>query len=67
MEEWIVCADNPTRAMERMRSGKVVRCRNCVHWRKPTDRERSRCTGVMAFVEPSPDGFCAWGKPREDD
>lgn len=67
MEEWIVCADNPTRAMERMRSGKVVRCRNCAHWRKPTDRERSRCTGAMAFAEPTPDGFCAWGRGREAD
>ena len=46
---------------------RVVRCRDCVHWRRPTDREGSRCTGAMAFVEPTPDGFCAWGKPREED
>ena len=46
---------------------RVVRCRDCKHWRKPTDRERSRCTGAMAFVEPTPDGFCAWGKPRGRD
>lgn len=44
---------------------RVVRCRDCVHWRRPTDRERSRCTGAMAFVEPTPDGFCAWGKRGE--
>lgn len=44
---------------------RVVRCRDCVHWRRPTDRERSRCTGAMAFVEPTPDGFCAWGKRVE--
>ena len=47
------------------RRERVVRCRDCEHWRRPTDRERSRCTGAMAFVEPTPDGFCAWGKPRE--
>ena len=49
----------PTEIRER-----VVRCRDCVHWRRPTDRERSRCTGAMAFVEPTPDGFCAWGERR---
>ena len=44
---------------------RIVRCRDCKHWRRPTDRERSRCTGVMAFVEPTPNGFCAWGKERD--
>ena len=39
----------------------VVRCRDCVHWRPPDSMHPSRCTGAMAFVEPSPDGFCAWG------
>lgn len=47
------------------RRERVVRCRDCVHWRRPTDREGSRCTGAMAFVEPTPEGFCAWGRPRE--
>lgn len=50
---------------ECVRRERVVRCRDCVHWRRPTDREGSRCTGAMAFVEPTTDGFCAWGKPRE--
>lgn len=49
------------------RRERIVRCRDCVHWRRPNDRERSRCTGAMAFVEPRPDGFCAWGKPMEED
>lgn len=44
------------------RAENIVRCRDCVHWRRPSDRERSRCTGAMAFVEPNPDGFCAWGR-----
>lgn len=44
----------------------VVRCRDCVHWRKPNDYERSKCTGAMAFVEPTPEGFCAWGKREEE-
>ena len=48
------------------RRERVVRCRDCAHWRRPTDRERSRCTGVMAFVEPTPNGFCAWGVRREE-
>lgn len=43
---------------------RVVRCRDCAHWRGPTPREPSRCTGAMAFVEPTPDGFCAWGEER---
>lgn len=47
------------------RRERVVRCRDCKHWRRPTDRERSRCTGVMAFVEPTPNGFCAWGERGE--
>ena len=50
-----------------VRRERVVRCRDCAHWRRPTDRERSRCTGVMAFVEPTPNGFCAWGRPRKED
>lgn len=48
-----------------VRKERVTRCRDCKHWRRPTDRERSRCTGVMAFVEPTPNGFCAWGEPRK--
>ena len=52
---------------ECVRRERVVRCRDCVHWRRPTDREGSRCTGAMAFVEPTPDGFCAWGREREAD
>lgn len=71
--EYVVA--NPLNIEVEMKSGeihrpqeireRVVRCRDCVHWRRPTDRERSRCTGVMAFVEPTPDGFCAWGERRE--
>ena len=49
------------------RRERVVRCRGCKHWRRPSNRERSRCTGAMAFVEPTPDGFCAWGEPREEE
>ena len=51
----------------RLKRERIVRCRDCVHWRRPTDRERSRCTGAMAFVEPTPNGFCAWGEPRKVD
>lgn len=48
------------------RREEVVRCRECVHWRKPTKCERSKCTGAMAYVEPTPDGFCAWGVRKEE-
>lgn len=48
------------------RREEVVRCRDCVHWRKPNDYERSKCTGAMAYVEPTPDGFCAWGVRKEE-
>ena len=49
------------------RRERITRCRDSAHWRRPNDRERSRCTGVMAFVEPTPNGFCAWGVRREED
>ena len=48
------------------RREEIVRCRDCVHWRKPNDYERSKCTGAMAFVEPTCDGYCAWGERREE-
>lgn len=41
---------------------KIVRCRDCVHWRPPDKMHQSRCDGVFAFVKPNPDGFCAWGR-----
>ena len=50
---------------ECVRHERVVRCRDCVHWREPDRQHGARCTGAMVFVEPSPDGFCAWGYPRE--
>lgn len=46
------------------RREKVVRCRDCVHFRPPSKTGRARCDGVFAFVEPDTDGFCAWGSPR---
>ena len=48
------------------RRERIVQCRDCVHWRRPDYREGSRCTGAMAFVEPTPDGFCSWGRERDD-
>lgn len=47
------------------RREKVVRCRDCVNFRPPSKTDRARCDGVFAFVEPDPDGFCAWGKRGE--
>lgn len=66
-----VCDIDETRAdalgnMPCKRREEIVRCRDCVHWRKPTKHERSKCTGAMAYVEPTPDGFCAWGVRKEE-
>lgn len=68
MDEYVVeLTDKQATDLRRVRRERVVRCRDCVHWRRSTDREGSRCTGAMAFVEPTPDGFCAWGEERETD
>lgn len=42
------------------RRERVVRCRDCEH--------ATRCAGPMATGATSvpPDGFCAWGEPREE-
>ena len=48
---------------------RVIRCRDCKHWRDVAMSDgthKSRCSGVMAFVDARPDGFCAWAEPRED-
>lgn len=37
-----MCADKPTRAMERMRVGDVVRCRDCASIKPTTDGRRYR-------------------------
>ena len=49
------------------RRERVVRCRDCIHFRpdKPKTSAPSRCTGVFTFVHPDPDGFCAWGMARK--
>ena len=68
MAEYVVeLTEKQTTDLRRVRRERVVRCRDCEHWRRPTDREGSRCTGAMAFVEPTPDGFCSWGREREAD
>lgn len=68
MDEYVVeLTDKQATDLRRVRRERIVRCRDCIHWRRPTDRERSRCTGAMTFVEPTPDGFCAWGRPREEE
>lgn len=68
MAEYVVeLTDKQATDLRKVRRERIVRCRYCVHWRRPTDREGSRCTGAMAFVEPTPDGFCAWGTPMEED
>lgn len=46
----------------------IIRCRDCKHFR--TERaekngQRWMCSGVFAFIEPNPDGFCAWAVMRD--
>ena len=67
MAEWIVLADKPTRAMERMKSGEVVRCRDCNH-ASPcplADSEKLICDFHDEMLV-NPRDFCSWGKGRED-
>ena len=46
---------------------RVVRCRDCEHAITSYRDGLPRCAGplVMEATLVSPDGFCAWGKPRE--
>lgn len=46
------------------RRERIVRCRDCEHFRPPGKPDPARCSGVFAFVEPDPDGFCAWGERK---
>lgn len=64
MTEWIVRADEPTRAMERMRTGEVVRCEDCECFMSDDD---TGCWCVRLSREVGPRGFCAWGERRADD
>lgn len=48
------------------RRERVVRCRDCAHFRPPGRNAPARCDGVFVFVHPDPDGFCAWGKEGSD-
>lgn len=46
----------------------IIRCRDCKHFRDVPMADGStghRCSGVFAFVEPTPDGFCAWAERDE--
>ena len=52
------------------RRERVTRCRDCVHyWEEDPWGNRDACSqGVMYTPHPRlvrPDGFCAWGVPRE--
>ena len=49
------------------RRERVVRCRDCKHAITSYRDGLPRCAGslVMEATLVSPDGFCAWGEPRE--
>lgn len=43
----------------------VIRCRDCKHFRKVPYHDgsiKTKCSGVFTFIEPNPDGFCAWAE-----
>ena len=46
---------------------RITRCRDCVHAITSYRDGLPRCVGplVMEATLVSPDGFCAWGEPRE--
>lgn len=52
------------------RSKELVHCRDCIHFHPPLPSEmESRepcCDGQMVFAPPDPEGFCAWGRRREE-
>ena len=60
MAEWIVLADSPTRAMERFKTGEVVRCRDCKFY------YGGECTLLDFSLRDMEDGYCAWSEPREE-
>ncbi len=44
---------------------RIVRCGDCTHFREVRmsgGTAKTVCSGVMAYVEPDPMGFCAWGE-----
>ena len=61
MKEWIVCADSPTRAMERWKSGEVVRCADCEHCAF-LDGIGLVCRRLPFRFRTGPRMFCSWGE-----
>ena len=56
---------NLTQAAPSKEVREVVRCRECVHFREIAWHDGSRkhrCSGVFTYIEPDPEGFCAWGR-----
>lgn len=47
------------------RRERVTRCRDCVSYRPGGTNHEPRCERSVGTFVPNPDGFCAWGKPRE--
>ena len=54
---------------ECVRRERIVRCRDCEHAITSYRDGLPRCAGplVMEATLVSPDSFCAWGRPREED
>ena len=48
-----------------VRRERVTRCRDCVSYRPGGAGHRPRCERSIGTFVPEPDGFCAWGEPRE--
>lgn len=64
MSEYII----NTATMDIDRKHPITRCHDCDHFREVRMSDGSsqhRCSGVMAYVEPDPMGFCAWPNLKE--
>ena len=43
----------------------LIPCRDCKHFREVPYHDgsiKTKCSGVFTFIEPNPDGFCAWAE-----
>lgn len=60
MDEWIVFAAKPTRAMERMKLGEVVLCKYCGHL---VLNGTTGCWCTKLSREVGPRDFCSCGVP----
>lgn len=65
MSEWCSCNKLKEAEEKAAKYDAIVRCGECIHFRDIAWYDGSvkhRCSGVFTFIEPDPEGFCAWGR-----